>query len=63
MSAKLSHIKERTCAKGVGKQGVEENNGTYEDTTGRWRKRNNKELHNLCFSPNITRITKLGRMR
>jgi hypothetical protein len=27
-----------------------------------WRKLHNEELHNLCFSPNIIRLTKKVRM-
>jgi hypothetical protein len=30
---------------------------------GGWRKLTNEELHNLCFSSSIIRITKLRRMR
>jgi hypothetical protein len=33
------------------------------DVTGDWRKLHNEELHNLCSSPNIIRMTKSRRMR
>jgi hypothetical protein len=29
-----------------------------EEVTGGWRKMHNKELHNLCLSPNIIRVNK-----
>jgi hypothetical protein len=31
--------------------------------TGDWRKLHNKELHNLYYSPNISRMIKSRRMR
>jgi predicted metal-dependent RNase len=33
-----------------------------EEETGLWRRLHN-EFHNLYFSPNIIKVTKLGRMR
>jgi hypothetical protein len=34
-----------------------------DEVTGDWRKLHNEELHNLCSSPNIIRMTKSRRMR
>ena len=34
-----------------------------DEVTGEWRKLHNKELNNLCSSPNIVRLIKLGKMR
>jgi hypothetical protein len=34
-----------------------------DEVTGKWRKLHNKELRDLCSSPNIIRIIKLRRMR
>jgi hypothetical protein len=33
------------------------------EVTGEWRKLHNKELHDLCSSPNISKIKKARRMR
>jgi hypothetical protein len=33
-----------------------------EEVRGEWRKLHNKELHDLCSSPSIIRITKSRRM-
>jgi len=34
-----------------------------DEVTGEWRKLHNKELNNLCSSPNIVRLIKLRKMR
>jgi hypothetical protein len=36
---------------------------TRDKITGEWRRLHNKELHVLCFSPNIIRVIKSRRMR
>jgi hypothetical protein len=33
------------------------------EVTGRWKKLHNEELHNLCYSPSIIRMSKSRRMR
>jgi hypothetical protein len=34
-----------------------------DEFTGGWRKLHNEELHNLCSSPSIIRMIRLGRVR
>jgi hypothetical protein len=36
---------------------------TWKEVTGGWGKLHNGELHNLYYSPNIIRVTKLRKMR
>jgi hypothetical protein len=35
----------------------------WDEVTGKWRRRNNEELHDLYFSPNIIRMIISRRMR